>query len=238
MQAAQELLRVASCRSSYTQVAVMIAAPYHARLVCHAKAIGAVVLLAYMCYRSIMGPIEFKDERDRRENLIKARLIDIRKAQIEYKNIHKVHAANFDELSKFLKDEKLPFLIKEGVLTDEQLEKGMTEKEAVKKGLIRRDTVWVTAVDTLFGKGYNVDDLRNVPGANVQFTMDTATLTSGSGYTVKVFQCGVLYDDYLGDLNKQEVYNLKDKASKMGKYAGLRVGSVEEINNNAGNWED
>ena len=198
----------------------------------------AVVLLAYMCYRSIMGPLEFEDERDRRENLIKARLIDIRKAQIEYKNIHKVHAANFDELSKFLKDEKLPFLIKEGVLTDEQLEKGMTEKEAVKKGLIRRDTVWVTAVDTLFGKGYNVDDLRNVPGANVQFTMDTATLTSGSGYTVKVFQCGVLYDDYLGDLNKQEVYNLKDKASKMGKYAGLRVGSVEEINNNAGNWED
>ena len=198
----------------------------------------AVVLLAYMCYRSIMGPIEFKDEKDRRENLIKARLIDIRKAQIEYKNIHKVHAANFDELSKFLKDEKLPFLIKEGVLTDEQLEKGMTEKEAVKKGLIRRDTIWVTAVDTLFGKGYNVDDLRNVPGANVQFTMDTATLTSGSGYTVKVFQCGVQYDDYLGDLDKQLVYNLKDKAEKMNKYAGLPVGSVEEINNNAGNWED
>ena len=198
----------------------------------------AVVLLAYMCYRSIMGPIEFKDEKDRRENLIKARLIDIRKAQIEYKNIHKVHAANFDELSKFLKDEKLPFLIKEGVLTDEQLEKGMTEKEAVKKGLIRRDTSWVTAVDTLFGKGYNVDDLRNVPGANVQFTMDTATLTSGSGYTVKVFQCGVQYDDYLGDLDKQLVYNLKDKAEKMNKYPGLRVGSVEEINNNAGNWED
>ena len=198
----------------------------------------AVVLLAYMCYRSVMGPIEFDKTREQRENLIKARLIDIRKAQIEYKNIHKVHAANFDELSKFLKDEKLPFLIKEGVLTDEQLEKGMTEQEAVKKGLIRRDTVWVTAVDTLFGSGYNVDDMRNVPGANVQFSMDTATLTSGSGYTVKVFQCGVLYDDYLGDLDKQLVYNLKDKAEKMNKYQGLRVGSIEEINNNAGNWDD
>ena len=81
----------------------------------------AVVLLAYMCYRSVMGPIEFDKTREQRENLIKARLIDIRKAQIEYKNIHKVHAANFDELSKFLKDEKLPFLIKEGLLTDEQL---------------------------------------------------------------------------------------------------------------------
>ncbi len=198
----------------------------------------AVLLLAYMCYRSIMTPKEFDAEREQRETLIKQRLIDIRKAQIEYKNIHKVHAANFDELSKFLKDEKLPFLIKEGVLTDEQLEKGMTEKEAVKKGLIKRDTIWVTAVDTLFGKGYNVEDLGNVPGTNIKFSMDTATLTSGSGYTVKVFQCGVLYNDYLGDLNKQLLYNLNDKAEKMNKYPGLRVGSIEEINNNAGNWED
>ena len=199
---------------------------------------AAVLLLVYMCYRSIMTPKEFDKEKERRETLIKSRLIDIRKAQIEYKNIHKVHAANFNELAKFLKEEKLPFLIKEGVLTDEQLEKGMTEKEAVKKGLIRRDTNWVLAVDTLFGSGYNVDDLCNVPGTNIQFSMDTATLTSGSGYTVKVFQCGVLYDDYLGDLNKQLVYNLKDKAEKMNKYPGLRVGSLTEINNNAGNWED
>ncbi|CAK7061731.1 MAG: hypothetical protein PARBA_02297 [Parabacteroides sp.] len=198
----------------------------------------AVLLLGYMCYRSIMTPIEFNKEKDLRENAIKERLIDIRKAQIEYKNKYKVHAANFDELAKFLKDDKLPFLIKEGVLTDEQLEKGMTEKEAVKKGLIKRDTVWVTAVDTLFGANYNVADMRNVPYTNVQFSMDTATLTSGSGYTVKVFQCGVLYDDYLGDLNKQLVFNLKDKAEKTNKYPGLRVGSLEEINNNAGNWEN
>ena len=199
---------------------------------------AAVLLLVYMCYRSIMTPIEFKDEKDLRETAIKQRLVDIRKAQIEYKNIHKVHAANFDELSKFLKEEKLPFLIKEGVLTDEQLEKGMTEKEAVKKGLIRRDTMWVTAVDTLFGEGFNVEDMRTVPGTSVLFSMDTATLTSGSGYTVKVFACGVLYDDYLGDLDKQLVFNLKDKAEKMNKYKGLRVGSLDEINNNAGNWEN
>ncbi len=198
---------------------------------------AAVVLLVYICYRSIMTPKEFDKEKDRRESLIKARLIDIRKAQIEYKNVYKTHAGTFADLIKFLKDDKLPFLIKEGVLTDEQLEKGMTEKEAVKKGLIKRDTVWVVAKDTLFGANYNVDDLANVPGAGVQFSMDTATLTSGSGYTVKVFEAGVKYDDYLGDLNKQLVVNLKDKAEKLGKYAGLRVGSLTEINNNAGNWE-
>ena len=198
---------------------------------------AAVLLLVYMCYRSIMTPIEFNAEKDTRENAIKARLVDIRKAQIEYKNVYKTHAGSFNDLVKFLKDDKLPFLIKEGVLTDEQLEKGMTEKEAVKKGLIRRDTIWVVAKDTLFGKNYNVDDLANVPGTSVKFSMDTATLTSGSGYTVKVFEAGVKYDDYLGDLDKQLVVNLKDKAEKLEKYPGLRVGSLTEINNNAGNWE-
>lgn len=198
---------------------------------------AAVALLAYMCYQSIMTPIEFDNEKNAREELIKARLIDIRKAQIEYKNIHKTHAGSFEDLVKFLKEDKLPFLIKEGVLTDEQLEKGMTEKEAVKKGLIRRDTVWVIAKDTLFGADSNVDDFAIVPGTNVKFSMDTATLTSGSGYTVKVFEAGVKYDDYLGDLNKQLVVNLKDKAEKLGKFSGLRVGSLTEINNNAGNWE-
>lgn len=197
----------------------------------------AVLLLVYMCYRSIMTPIEFNKEKDLRESAIKTRLIDIRKAQIEYKNVYKTHAGSFADLIKFLKDDKLPFLIKEGVLTDEQLEKGMTEKEAVKKGLIRRDTIWVNAKDTLFGTGYNADDLAKVPGTGIQFSMDTATLTSGSGYTVKVFEAGVKYDDYLGDLDKQLVVNLKDKAEKLGKFEGLRVGSLTEINNNAGNWE-
>jgi hypothetical protein len=41
-----------------------------------------------------------------------ARLIDIRKAQIEYKNKYKVHAASFEELSRFLKEEKIPSLKK------------------------------------------------------------------------------------------------------------------------------
>ncbi|MDD2436796.1 MAG: hypothetical protein PHG27_00625 [Massilibacteroides sp.] len=198
---------------------------------------AAIVLLTYMCYESVMTPIRFDKENKARTEAIKARLIDIRRAQIEYKNIHGVHAANFDELAKFLNDEKLPFVRKEGVLTDEQLEKGMTEQEAVKKGLIKRDTFWVTAKDTLFGHDYDVASIRFVPGTQKTFTMDTVTLTSTTGYTVKVFECGVLYDDYLGDLNPQLVYNMKQKAEVYEKYPGLRVGSLKEINNNAGNWE-
>jgi hypothetical protein len=198
----------------------------------------AVILLVYMCYASLHVSIKFDDEKLIRERAIVERLIDIRKAQIEYKNIHKEHAANFDDLAKFLNEEKIPFLIKEGVLTDEQLDLGMTEQEAVKKGIIKRDTFWVIAKDTLFGQNFNAGELRNVPGTNVQFTMDTGTLVSSSGYVVKVFEAGVRYDDYLGDLDKQLLFNLNEVANKQNKFAGLRVGSLTEINNNTGNWEN
>jgi len=201
--------------------------------------IGAILLLLYMCFRSIMNVQEFNNERELREKAIQTRLIDIRKAQIEYKNLHGFHAGSFEDLVTFLNEEKLPFVIKEGSLTDEQMEKGMTEEKAVKEGLIRRDTTWVLAKDTLFGPGFNPSELAIVPiaGGNARFSMDTATISSGSGYSVKVFESGVLYDTYLRDLDRQELINLKDKMQKMGKFLGLRVGSVTEINNNAGNWE-
>lgn len=116
----------------------------------------------------------------------------------------------------------------------------MTEQEAVKKGLIKRDTVWVLAKDTILGKGYDVSQMRyvpGVPGEKITFHMDTATLQSGSGYEIKVFVCEVPFADYLRDMDAQLTYNNIDKAQKQGKYPGLRVGSLEEINNNAGNWE-
>jgi hypothetical protein len=201
--------------------------------------VAAILVLVYICYRSIMGSIEFDSEKKIRESAIQARLIDIRKAQIEFKNVYGTHAGTFDELSKFLNEKKLPFVIKEGELTDAQLEKGMKEKEAIKLGLIKRDTFWVLAKDTLFGPSFRVDSLSIVPvaGVNALFSMDTATLPSASGYTVKVFESGVKYDVYLSDLDKQQLINLNDKMKKLKKYAGLRVGSITEINNNAGNWE-
>ena len=63
---------------------------------------AAVVLLVYMCYKSVTGPIEYDDQKTIRDNAIIARLIEIRKAQIEYKNMYKTHAGSFDDLEKFL----------------------------------------------------------------------------------------------------------------------------------------
>ncbi|MCE2616795.1 MAG: hypothetical protein ACTTKN_07230 [Phocaeicola sp.] len=216
-----------------------------------------VVGLVYICYGSIMGPINFKKQRDIRETEVKTRLIDIRKAQVEYRQLHDgKYTANFDTLIDFVKTAKIPFVKKVGTLTDDQLENGMTEKKAVamiekaKKsgnwkeveaaGLkdFSRDTIWIPVTDTIFAKGFNPDSLRYVPfGNGAQFEMAVRSDTTKSGAPLNLFQAQVPYEVYLNGLNKQEIINIKDLQEKLNKYAGLRVGNIEEPNNNAGNWE-
>ena len=213
--------------------------------------------LVYVCYGSIMGPINFDNTRDAREKEVIARLIDIRKAQVEYRNTHEgKYTASFDTLIDFVKTAKLPFVKKEGALTDEQLEKGMTEKKAMKliekakktgnwkevekEGLMnfKRDTMWVSVLDTIFPKGFNADSLRYVPfGNGKQFEMASRQDTTKSGAPLNLFQAQTPYETYIGDLDKQLLINLKDVQNKLGKYCGLRVGDIETPNNNAGNWE-
>ena len=222
-------------------------------LVLAACAIG----LVYICYGSIMGPINFDETKKAREKEIIARLIDIRKAQQEYRTLHQgAYTDNFDSLIDFVKTAQLPFIMKVGTLTDDQLNNGMTEKKAMdiinkakrtnkwdeveKEGLqnFRRDTMWVAVMDTIFAKGFNPDSLPYVPyGNGAKFELAIRKDTTKAGAPLNLFQAQVAYDVYLGDLNHQELVNLKDVQTKLGKYCGLRVGDIEQPNNGAGNWE-
>lgn len=220
----------------------------------------AAVGLVYVSTMSILRPIEFDKERAVREKAIIQRLMDIRTAQIQYKQQHGVHAANFGELVDFLEHGKIPTVLKVGELTEKQLEDGLTEQEAVKiiqkarekndwkeakeKGLVygpneyfRRDTTWNEAGETLFGNRIDFSKFGTVPGTNVTFEMDTASIKTASGYNIAIFEAKVPYQAYLGDMDKGMLINLEDKADKLEKYPGLKVGSLEEINNYAGNWE-
>ena len=83
--------------------------------------------LIYICYTSIMGPINFENAKKEREKAVIARLIDIRKAQQEYRSLHRgMYAPKLDTLIDFVKNQKLPFVMKVGQLTDDQLESGLT----------------------------------------------------------------------------------------------------------------
>lgn len=216
-----------------------------------------VCALVYICYASIMGPIEFEQEQKFREKKVIARLMDIRKAQQEYRMRNEgKYTASFDTLIEFVKTQKIPFIMKEGVLNDKQLEDGLNERkamdivnkarktgnwaEAKAAGLenFKRDTMWVAIMDTIFPKGFDADSLRYVPfGNGAQFEMATKNSTTKSGAPIYLLEVKTPYDVYLNGLDQQEIANMKDLQIKLNKYPGLMVGSLETPNNNAGNWE-
>lgn len=225
------------------------------RIVCKTLLVLASLMLAFMCYRSIMDPIEFESEKAVRDKAVIAKLIDIRKAQIAYKEAKGLYTADFDSLINFIKYDKIERISKVGELTDQQLEKGMTEEialnlteeEAAQYGIedfnafkenFRRDTTFVSVMKTVFFEGYNADSLRFVPFANGQtFEMQTGENTTKSGIVIPLFEARTSYKTYLNGLNKQEIINLTKTATTLGKYEGLKVGDIYNPNNNAGNWE-
>lgn len=51
---------------------------------------------------------------------------------MEYRTLHdQQYTASFDSLIDFVKNQKLPFIFKQGELNDKQLEDGLTEKKAI-----------------------------------------------------------------------------------------------------------
>ena len=216
----------------------------------------AIVILGYLCVMSIVTPIEFEEKQLEREKLIIKNLMDIRKAEIAYKDQKGFYTANADTLIDFIQNGKVAIVRKAGTLTDEQLKAGLTEKKAVaivnkgnEKEIIanglenfRRDTSYISVYESLFAEDYTIDKLEQIviiPFSNGQkFEFDTSMFTNeASGITIPLFEARAPYDSYLHDLNRQELINLKDKRTKLNKYTGLKVGSVNEPNNNAGNWE-
>jgi len=198
----------------------------------------AILYLGYLCYDSIDRPIQFQKEYNKRKEAVIKRLEEIRKVQVAYKSVHQKYTGSFDTLINFLKNDSLPLVKKEGRLTDSMIEAGMTETKALALGIIKRDTIKIAAGDSLFKENYPIDSLPYVPySGGKEFEMGAGTVTTGSGVKVHVFEAKTPNNVFLKGLNKQEIANLNDKAIKLERYPGLKVGSLEAANNNAGNWE-
>ena len=88
--------------------------------------------MAYFCVTSVTTPIKFENKRAEREVVVIKHLVDLRTAEVEYHHQKGVFTANYDSLLLFLKTAPKKELLKEGSLTDKQLEAGLTEHKAVK----------------------------------------------------------------------------------------------------------
>lgn len=190
-----------------------------------------ICVMGYLVYESIQRPLRFEAERNIRYEAAIQRLKDIRSAQVAYKSQNTKYTASFDTLITFLKEGSFNVIKQIGDLDD---------SADIQAGRIIRDTVKVSVLDSLFKQGYPVDSLRFVPYTdNAEFEMGTANLEAGA-VNVNVFEAKVANDVLLKDLKElylQDLINFNADRERMTGYAGLKVGSLEETTNNAGNWE-
>ena len=223
----------------------------------------AIVLLAYVSWKSIQGTESFNAEVAKRDKAVIQRLVDIRTAQVALRAQTGTYTASFDTLTNFVGKGKIATLVKSGDLTEEQLEAGMTEQKAMQiirsgneaaikaAGLwdaaknapqLVRDSIFSPTVAVLYPNraNFSIDSLRYVPyGQGAEFEMGVDSLITASGYPIQVFEAKTPYSVYLGDLDQkllnQKIQEVLDRPGD--KYPGMQVGSLEVANNNSGNWE-
>ena len=200
-----------------------------------------ILVLGYLIFESIMTPIRFKKERQHREEATIKRLKDIRIAQIAFKSEYERFTGDFDSLITFLKTGHFTVIKAIGSAPDSLIEvmgKPEAEKIALGQGLIERDTIQLSVIDSLFYAGYPVDSIRFVSFTTGQeFELGAGELETGSKVRVKVFEAMVPYSILLEGLDPQLIASYTEERERITGYPGLKVGSVDEATNNAGNWE-
>lgn len=203
---------------------------------------GIIIFLGYQCYNSIMIPQRFTELKKARYDRIIQRLKDIRTAQDAYKGVYGRYTGSFDSLIHFIKFDSVKVVRSIGSLSDDDLEKGVTEAQAIKEGKIIRDTIKVSALENVFNTAYPIDDLRYVPFTKRkhQFTMGASSVITDSGVEVPIFSAWVsnmkIFEDVRDQYNDQ-LLEENGERERLKKFPGLKVGDLKEANNNVGNWE-
>lgn len=201
---------------------------------------AAIIALGYLLWESIQKPIRFNKEKNRIESATIQRLKDIRTAQLAFRSEFGQFTGDFDSLIIFLKTDSFSVVQAIGSVPDsliDELGRKKAEIQALKEGLISRDTIRLSVKDSLFTASYPIDSLKFVPYTQgYEFELGAGSLEAGK-VVVRVFEAKVPYDILLTGLDRQEIINYKELREKITGYPGLRVGSLEEATNNAGNWE-
>ena len=197
------------------------------------------VVLAYLIYQSIQRPIDFDKAKSVRYDATIERLKEIRKAELAYKDVYGRFTGSWDTLINFVTNDSVKNVRKVGELTDSMIGAKISERKAIQLGLIIRDTIKESVLDALFGKSFNVEKLKYVPVPDTvaEFHLGATVITTGSGIKVPVFEAKAHNNIVLRGLDRQLIINLNDQERTNEKYPGLKVGSLTETINNAGNWE-
>tara|TARA_Y100001978_G_scaffold164407_1_gene151437 strand:- start:79 stop:711 length:633 start_codon:yes stop_codon:yes gene_type:complete len=194
------------------------------------------IILAFFVYNSISSEVEFNKIAKERiaENVQK--LKDLRTLQIAYKRENEAFADNFNSLMNFLQNDSTRIVKMEGV--NDTLIDGeeISDELALKLGLIKRDTIYVSAMESIFDENYinsrdnnypfDINSLNIIPFTDKQYNIDANVIEKGK-VSVQVFEISATYKDIFNGLDAE---NKKYDLNSL-----LKVGSMTEASLN-GNW--
>lgn len=165
-----------------------------------------VVVLGYLTVESVLAPIRYAEEVEKKEALVIEKLKIIREAQMAYLDENGRFTASFDTLVDFMHNGKMSVTIEYGSKDDSTT-------------TFRRETVEIPVKDSLF-KDVDIDNIRYVPLYDtLEFEMGANTIVKNN-VTVPVFQ---VLDPKPFSKERQENND------------PLKVGSLYEVNYK-GNW--
>jgi len=189
----------------------------------------AVLVLGYIIYTSIQEPVVFEKQRKYRETIAIERLKDIRTLQVAYKTKYNKFTGSLDSLIDFYNN---------GIITVVKQVGSLDDSLAVAQKRVFRDSIRIAVKDTLLKRpGFVIDSIAIIPLSGGQKIEMKAIIGKVSGVDVPLFEASIPFDILLNGLNRQLVVNLNSERKTTERYPGLRVGSIEAPNNNAGNWE-
>ena len=197
---------------------------------------AVIVFLAWQVVKSIQAPIKFNTEQKARETQVVERLIDIRNAEVLYKNAYNKYSDNFDSLIAFCQTAEIPIVKIVPDPTDTTFTRTIN------------DTLgFVKVMDSIRAgrDNFNINDLKWVPFSEPKQNFELeAGMIKRSGIEIPVFEARTPYEVYLAnpgaDFSEKEWNQRRDNAKaekeSINRYAGLKVGSMEEATTD-GNWE-
>ena len=186
------------------------------------------IFLAYKVYDSISQPVKFENEKTVREHKVVQNLKDIRSTQVLFKQSYNRYTANFDSLIEYIRSGVLPVV---NIIPDPN---DTTFTKTI------NDTVgYIKVADSLFKDRahFDVEALRYIPFTDKQeFEIQAGYIMRG-GMSIPVFEAKAPYKSYLNGLDPQRIRNAAAQQEAVDKYAGMKVGSMNEASID-GNWEN
>ncbi len=195
----------------------------------------ACIVLGYLIYKSVTGPIEFKKVKEQRFAKVISVMKDIRNSQEAYKTVNGKFANDFQSLVSFVDTGKY-------TITQQRDSSYMEFDRNYGIDLLKEITIidtlgFVSVKDSLFKGDNRYKTMMNVPfGQNGETFEMKADIIEKSGYRAPVFEVKVKNDSILYDQPKDLLARENSQVSvEEVNGSEIKVGSLTEVSTN-GNW--